>query len=296
MGANFIVIADKNAKDILEIAERTLNGRSITQTTINVDTSGVARATIIWPANNKRKLNIINQNPGSMDPIAYAKKTLPKSINLLIENKEFFTAQIPFKKQNYIEPQWKFYNPPGSVNDRGIFNSVMSRCTDHGRSTAIMPTYVSYCHEATHQLNSRIRNTFSRTGIHNAFYVGEGKYVIFRESKITLRHVCQFIPYNKRTGNYQTYFVNALKWWDNQPLYILDERTAYLNGTQAALEYESKLQGSDKIAQEFIFFAIALLQAIKHYDPNYLELRELTIFVRWQDRRTQELLQLVNEP
>lgn len=92
---------------------------------------------------------------------------------------------------------------------------------------------VTWAHETTHGLNSRIRNTNRINGIKtNAFYVMDGKGLIFEEpTDFRLSDVAPIIPANLRGGIYKLYMIDQQKYWNNEPLYMWDEWTAYTNGT-----------------------------------------------------------------
>lgn len=184
--------------------------------------------------------------------------------------------------------QWHTFSPPGSVDGRGILADVLSRCDAQGRRNAYEPDRVTYCHELTHQLNSRIRNS-TRGNRLNALYVGEGRAMILSEPNIRLQTVAQYVDPKYRNSTYQLYFVSMRQYWDNQPLYVLDEWTAYCNGAQAARELRCDEHGSNDRAMWFCHYADCLVAAVKEHDPKYAQLAELTAFVDWQKKRSAEL-------
>lgn len=151
---------------------------------------------------------------------------------------------------------------------------------------------VNWGHETTHGIQSRLRRG---SGTTNVFYVGGDRCIVLREPKMLLRHVAPFVPQSLRTPLYQDYVVKAATmqmgagWdnWDDQPLYILDEWTAYSNGTEVALEVialgggDHGLEQSAQCMIQFCGFAASLLRAVDASDPNYADRDQLQAFVAW---------------
>lgn len=184
--------------------------------------------------------------------------------------------------------QWYDYSPPGSVNEQGTLQDVLSRCDDAGRRAAYDADRVTYCHELTHQVNARIRNSLG--GRVNAFYVGGGRAMILQEPNVRLETVAQYVQPAYRNSAYQLYLVDQRSGWDNQPLYVLDEWTAYCNGSQAARELNADDHGSHERASWFCHFADCLIQAVQQHDRTYQQLSALIEFVSWQKQRVSILV------
>lgn len=88
---------------------------------------------------------------------------------------------------------------------------------------------ITWGHETTHGINSRIRNIHG-PGV-NAFYVLNNKAAIVKEPNTTMREVAKEVPESLRGNTYQLYLIDQANSWNNTPLYILDEWTAYTNGS-----------------------------------------------------------------
>ncbi|MDP2925658.1 MAG: hypothetical protein Q8N99_04770 [Nanoarchaeota archaeon] len=124
-------------------------------------------------------------------------------------------------------------------------------------------------HEATHGINSYLRNIKgSGTGRDNAFYLFNGDYVILQEPNgVTLTDVSRFVPQNlKYDGSYNLYLVQQARSWNNEPLYVLDEMTAYVNG---AIYSASKGGGNTVNVKEFMVYSLALGRAIETKNSGY---------------------------
>jgi thiol-disulfide isomerase/thioredoxin len=190
------------------------------------------------------------------------------------------------------EPAWRQFNPPGSVNGQGMFHDVVSRLDAQGRQTMQDPDPITYAHEGTHWLHSMIRNQYpGGTGTYNAFYVGGGRSIVFREPNCTIQQAVQFIPPQLRNHTlFKTYFVDSLNDWNSRPLYIFDEWSAYINGVQVSQETGYRRGGSDiPFAHVFVHYSAAVIEAIKQYDPSYPELAALENFAAWQEDRLNSL-------
>ena len=148
-------------------------------------------------------------------------------------------------------------------------------------------------HETTHFINSDLRN---KTAAHdNAFYIGRNTAFFFIEPNVRKRDAIPYIPNCLRFSRFNLYMVNQTE-WDMEPLYVLDEWTAYVNG--GLVSYEDGLNGmtysknSDCLmgSMELGIYSVGVCMAIAEKDPQYwrdnLEFQE---FVYWQLNRTYQL-------
>lgn len=154
--------------------------------------------------------------------------------------------------------------------------------------------HVTWAHETTHGINSQIRNQPSSLSVPvNGFYVLNGKGIQLLEPGIKLRDIAEDVPTKLCGMAYQLYLVDQRKYWNDQPLYVLDEWSAYLNGLQTAMDVGGgDGQPSDCVqALEFMAYSLVMLQTVKKKSDysldNFLELRN---FVAWQCERTMQLL------
>ena len=185
--------------------------------------------------------------------------------------------------------QFKSYNTLSSIDGRGILNQVESRCTREERNTAYEPDPVTYCHELTHQLNAHLRND-AGSGM-NAFFVGQdlGRYILLPEPSITLADVAESVVHFRNEA-YELYLVQQQQYWNEQPLNVLDEFSAYVNGSQLALEMKLDNHGSHDRCHWFCYYADCLVKTVWEKDSSYLEYPLLAEFVEWQKNRVVSLL------
>jgi hypothetical protein len=118
---------------------------------------------------------------------------------------------------------------------------------------------------------------------------------VLREPRLTLAQVAAAVPADMRGGSYSLYLVQQRRHWNGQPLYILDEWVAYLNGTEIAVEYAEagvRLPNETLTAEythEFSAYAMELLHLAWRL-PSYVGEREkLESFVHGQIRRSYAL-------
>lgn len=142
---------------------------------------------------------------------------------------------------------------------------------------------MTWAHETTHGINARLRN--ARRGRLNAFYCLDNQAVYIVEPNILIEHVAPRIPRIVRGLSYNLYLNQQRRWWNDRPLYILDEWVAYTNGALAGKEYglpewEYELHR----AHNFNIYAITLLKVVEEKDPNY-DRTELQRFIKWNIER-----------
>ena len=149
---------------------------------------------------------------------------------------------------------------------------------------------VTWAHETTHGIHSRIRNQYAR-GHANGFYVLANRGITFTEPRCRKSAAARFIPAAWRDSTYGLY-VAGQSAWDGEPLYVFDEWVAYTNGTEVGLELAERglWRGGQRSETtenmlEFCVFAGAVIWAVHERDPSYAELAKLTQFTAWNVER-----------
>src|SRR5262249_19428711 len=129
--------------------------------------------------------------------------------------------------------QFDVFNPPDSVNDRGLYQDIYSRSPkNYLPQLDDIGSRVTECHEATHFVNHQLRNESKPHG--PSFYFGEGRVIAFKKQPdLRLQDVADEVPEKYRKwAIYKNYLVNQRAYWDDEPLYIFDEWSAYRNATR----------------------------------------------------------------
>jgi len=191
--------------------------------------------------------------------------------------------------------------------------------------------HVTWAHETTHGLNGRLRNQhvqligikqgFTTQGIDtlglppgvefdyrlpipgpvineriklghiNACYCLAGRGWRHEEPSFKLNDIAQAVPQELRGMSYQLYLVQQQQYWNNEPLYVFDEWSAYLNGLSTALDHDDGGDGqfSDLLqAIEFMGYSYVLAEVAEdrsQIDNNVLDL------ICFQTMRTFELFE-----
>lgn len=160
-------------------------------------------------------------------------------------------------------------------------------------------------HEGTHGLNSRLRNSEEYRSLYpgrqiNAMYLGDGKTLVLPEPNIGISDVRDYL---RREGyvqgdRFDSYLVRQQPMWEEQPLYILDELSAYTNGAQTAVElaengnWNSNVIGTVDGAIEFTHYADGLVETIREKNPEYLqspEGKKLINYLEWNRERVRDI-------
>jgi hypothetical protein len=146
---------------------------------------------------------------------------------------------------------------------------------------------VTWVHEGTHYLNSRVGEEHGRPG----FYLTEGRAVLLEQPDLTLKQIADYIPEHDRRTIYDTYLVKQRQWWDDRPLYLLDEWVAYGNGT--ACRKSLNKTGKERI--DTVRFALEMEVYVRYMarlaakDPEYQGIDDLNNFIEWHSKRVRYL-------
>lgn len=208
--------------------------------------------------------------------VIYYDKAIADNIDVV----DFKISKIKFnaqKRQGKIIFGIDFINIPTyrNIEDKGsIYKDVLDHSKqkpfgdDGGRNVNV--------HETAHGIHSDYRNEYQKKlGYElNALYCLNGKIILVKEPKTTIRHIIPLVPEKLRSYRWQLYFVEQLPHWDDKPTYILDEWTAYILGSKCAVDDHIKgikTHKSDAISGclDFSIYATAFAMSVKKYDPSY---------------------------
>lgn len=153
-----------------------------------------------------------------------------------------------------------------------IWQDVTRHCTSW-RNYYFSGDYMTTTHETTHGVNADIRN--STGGRVNAFYMLRNSAIVVNEPNFSKSAVAQYVPDNLKGDRYSMY-VEGMTEWNDRPLYLWDEYTAYTNGAYCAAEIQSKEWSDWAMGPlEFSVYSLAVMAACKKYDTAcYNTLRE----------------------
>jgi hypothetical protein len=191
----------------------------------------------------------------------------PNVVNIVPEPKPI--PEIPKVQLQLIDvPKYR------SIEDDTIYGDVLSHSEKtpfgnaHGRATNV--------HETAHGISSELTNKYYKnySSKIEGLYYGNGKGIILESPQLKINEVSAYIPEKFRSYRFQLYFIDQLKYWNDYPLYILDEWTAYIWGARCAVE-DYKTKNIDTKADsvsgslEFSLYTMGLCLAIKAKDNDY---------------------------
>lgn len=157
--------------------------------------------------------------------------------------------------------------PPCRPGGEGVLADILEHSVEppfgnqHGRPTN--------AHETAHGIHATFRNRHTTKARRvNAFYMGSGRVAIVDEPEFLIRDVSKHIPNCLRGYRYTLYFQDQLRYWDDRPLYVMDEWTAYVCGAETAVDDWGRLQidtDEDSVSGslEFSVYAVALYLTAK---------------------------------
>lgn len=152
---------------------------------------------------------------------------------------------------------------------------------------------MTWAHETTHGINSNIRNNHPDAAKINGFYCLNDRAVRIYEPPTKINTIAKEIPEAFRGPSYNLY-LNKSMGWNDRPLYLFDEWTAYTNGSATGRElnvdgwYFELLQ-----AHNFNIYCIYLAMVVKRDCPEYDD-TQMKAFMMWNTERTFELAKPYN--
>lgn len=162
---------------------------------------------------------------------------------------------VDLVKYRAIKDQNPIYSDVISCSKKPVFES--------SRSTSV--------HETCHMISSELRRNKSNS---NGFYKPSSKGVIVEQPKIKISDVAKYVPKNLRGIRYKLYFQDQLKYWNDSPLYIMEEWNCYtIGGLSGLTDYKLGIskEKTDMVSGTFEFkiYSIALYMCINNMDKNY---------------------------
>lgn len=151
-------------------------------------------------------------------------------------------------------------------------------------------------HETSHGIHAHLRNNETPASIGwNAFYVLGDRAAFVAEPAMRKSAVNAYVPTSLRGSRYDTYLVGQTA-WDDSPLYLFDEWSAYANGAAVAIDqvqhglYTGQWTDAVMGPLEFSAYAIATAKAISVVDPTYFASNvQFKRFTAWQIQRAMKL-------
>jgi len=149
----------------------------------------------------------------------------------------------------------------------------------------------TWAHEMQHGLNSRIRNAMGGTAnVQGIYFPGGWACVLPEPRSFTLAEVAARTPTSGRTATYQLYLVQQQRDWNSEPLYLIDELSAYLVGAAVGLQLGRDVTSDLSHAREMHGYCVVLYQLAR--ERGYSHLNELNEVIRVLGDWNNEMLPL----
>lgn len=174
------------------------------------------------------------------------------------------------------------------VQEDSVYAGIINYSHD---PTLDIKNRMTCAHETTHMINAGLRNSLKKGKNINVFYLPTGWACVIEEPNMRKSQVAQFIPSNVRGYRYSTYVTGATE-WDNQPLYLVDEWSAYINGAMVGIDDVNNNRYTDGWTDgvsgclELSLYCVALSMAIEEYDKEYWNNNvHFKSFMKWNLQR-----------
>lgn len=256
---------------------------------------------------NKNKILILSFLLLACTGLIYNKKINQKKV---VENKHsqiYNKKEVVPKVELKVEPKFIEFLPVREVSSS--LGKVLSDIDSHmpAGHSYVANDKVTWAHETTHGINSVIRNKYNSGKIKitktateyrnvvgggrvNAFYVLNDKAVVVEEPDLKISQIAPLIPSSLRGRSYNLYLIQQTRDWNDFPLYIFDEWSAYTNG--AACHIDLKINDrSDTILSMFNFnvYSICVAMGVEKYDSDYDD-KQFKNYLMWSLERSYEYL------
>ena len=184
------------------------------------------------------------------------------------------------------EPVWTTWPKVRNVNNLGrVLNDIDSHMpAGHQYRDG---NKITWAHETTHGINADVRNKHYQPNQRrvNAFYVLNDRAAVITEPPITIAQMADMVPQDLRGPSYQLYLVQQRRDWNNEPLYLMDEWTAYTNGTECGRELNAQGWDFELLqAHNFNVYCLYLAKAIQERCPDYDD-KQFKAYLMWNMAR-----------
>jgi hypothetical protein len=139
---------------------------------------------------------------------------------------------------------------------------------------------ITWAHETSHGLASVVRNKYQSNIRVNGFYILSDVGVVLAEPNISFKQAIMSVPRSLRGDVFGLYSSNGIQYWNDSPLYIMDEWVAYTNGSLT--RYDLKITERAESVQymlEFTNYIMTMAMVAQSQDPN------LKTFMQWHTKR-----------
>lgn len=192
----------------------------------------------------------------------------------LLGNTLIFAQSSDIDKNSSIVYQLQLIEIPDNhiLKEKSIYADVINHSENNPYSGETRSTNA---HETAHFIHNVLMNkyTISTKKPMNGFYILNGKAAIIEEPKMKRSFVKNFVPLKLRSYRWKTYFEESR--WEDRPLYIVDEWSAYIIGGKVCVDdirnnrHDKKWSDGVSGCLDFTIYSLGLCMAVKKFDPDY---------------------------
>ena len=124
----------------------------------------------------------------------------------------------------------------------------------------------TWAHESCHEINSNVRNKQSVKS-NCAYWLDDRAYIKKEIDTIFLSDIAKAVPENLKGYGYNLYLIEQQRYWNNEPLYIIDELAAYRAGTLARMQNKEDPGYSCSLYIEFCGYLAVLINITSEFVP-----------------------------
>lgn len=192
-------------------------------------------------------------------------------------------------------PEFWEYQPIRQLSQKGIWADIQSHLPSvHGY---LDTDKITETHESCHYLCSILRNKlapqFGNTV--SCLYVLRNQFFVIPQPNTSLGYVARYIPSSIRSSGYNLYFVQQQQYWNDTPLYGLEEWVCYVNGTSAGIQMKLPMNGRLEKTTEFLNYALVTDLCVWNRFADKKHSEHLRQFIEWHGERTMIVVEIADQ-
>lgn len=161
------------------------------------------------------------------------------------------------------QAEWITVPPKYPTTEIGLLGDIVSRCPN--AKVFKGGDSIEFAHEATHGVIASLKSDGKYT-----IYILEGRGYILVEPKLKLSDIAKKIPKELVGNNFRLYLLKQSLYWDDEPLYLMNEFIAYSNAACVADQLDKPSAFADEVrgSMEMFGYCIMLQKCANQTDIN----------------------------
>jgi len=147
---------------------------------------------------------------------------------------------------------------------------------------------VHQTHERTQAITAQLRN--DNKG-YEWFYVLNDRVFRMKMPYLTIKQIAKNVPQKQRTQMYRTYLTDPLMlyYWNKNPEFLLDELTAYHNGTVCAIEDGLGRKARGKYSYKNFVEMLGFCEVMRRMVNKEYDAKDLDLYLNFMRKRKEEI-------